>query len=118
MNNILNILAEFTQDKCDLLNNYNVGEDVKVSIRGREWVSPQGENILTAYKDGESKSWLLKSSPSSSYASCSNGSHYKLEEERMICLLIKASILNKSLEIFKAFFFVMCLAYLNIIILI
>jgi hypothetical protein len=39
------IMVEFTQDKCDLLSNYNVGEDVKVSInlRGREWVSPQGE---------------------------------------------------------------------------
>lgn len=39
------ILIEFTQDKCDLLNNYRVGEPVKVSInlRGREWVNPQGE---------------------------------------------------------------------------
>ena len=39
------IMIEFTQDKCDLLNNYNVGEQVKVSInlRGREWVNPQGE---------------------------------------------------------------------------
>ena len=39
------IMIEFTQDKCDLLNNYNVGEPVKVSInlRGREWVNPQGE---------------------------------------------------------------------------
>ncbi|GIZ07310.1 DUF3127 domain-containing protein [Flavobacterium sp. UMI-01] len=39
------ILIEFTQDKCDLLNNYSVGEPVKVSInlRGREWVNPQGE---------------------------------------------------------------------------
>lgn len=39
------ILIEFTQDKCDLLNNYTPGEPVKVSIniRGREWVSPQGE---------------------------------------------------------------------------
>ena len=39
------ILIEFTQDKTDLLNNYNVGEQVKVSInlRGREWVNPQGE---------------------------------------------------------------------------
>lgn len=39
------ILIEFTQDKCDLLNNYQVGEPVKVSInlRGREWVNPQGE---------------------------------------------------------------------------
>ncbi|WP_367772244.1 DUF3127 domain-containing protein [Flavobacterium sp. WC2421] len=39
------IMIEFTQDKCDLLNNYSIGEPVKVSInlRGREWVNPQGE---------------------------------------------------------------------------
>lgn len=39
------ISINFVQDKCDLLNNYNVGEAVKVSInlRGREWVNPQGE---------------------------------------------------------------------------
>jgi hypothetical protein len=39
------IMIEFTQDKCDLLNSYKVGEPVKVSInlRGREWVNPQGE---------------------------------------------------------------------------
>lgn len=39
------ILVEFTQDKCDILNKYNVGENVKVSInlQGREWVNPQGE---------------------------------------------------------------------------
>jgi hypothetical protein len=39
------ILIEFTQDKCDLLNNYRVNQEVSVSInlRGREWVNPQGE---------------------------------------------------------------------------
>ena len=39
------ILVEFVQDKTDLLNNYKVGQQVKVSInlRGREWVNPQGE---------------------------------------------------------------------------
>ena len=39
------ILVEFVQDKCDVLNNYKVGQSVKVSInlRGREWVNPQGE---------------------------------------------------------------------------
>lgn len=39
------ILIEFAQDKCDLLNNYQPGEPVKVSInlRGREWVNPSGE---------------------------------------------------------------------------
>tara|TARA_R110000822_G_scaffold127454_1_gene262959 strand:- start:14338 stop:14700 length:363 start_codon:yes stop_codon:yes gene_type:complete len=39
------IMIEFTQDKCDLLNTYSVGQNVKISInvRGREWVNPQGE---------------------------------------------------------------------------
>jgi translation initiation factor IF-3 len=39
------ISINFVQDKCDLLNSYNVGDAVKVSInlRGREWTNPQGE---------------------------------------------------------------------------
>lgn len=39
------IMIEFTQDKTDLLNQYNIGEQVRVSInlRGREWTNPQGE---------------------------------------------------------------------------
>jgi hypothetical protein len=39
------IMVEFVQDKCDLLNSYQVGQNVKISInlRGREWVNPQGE---------------------------------------------------------------------------
>ena len=39
------ISINFVQDKCDILNNFKVGEPVKVAInlRGREWVSPQGE---------------------------------------------------------------------------
>ena len=39
------IMVEFVQDKTDLLNTYQVGQNVKVSInlRGREWVNPQGE---------------------------------------------------------------------------
>ncbi|MEM8506966.1 MAG: DUF3127 domain-containing protein [Bacteroidota bacterium] len=39
------ILVEFVQDKTDLLNTYQVGQLVKISInlRGREWVNPQGE---------------------------------------------------------------------------
>ncbi|TXD83686.1 DUF3127 domain-containing protein [Subsaximicrobium wynnwilliamsii] len=39
------IMVEFVQDKTDLLNNYQVGQEVKVNInlRGREWVNPQGE---------------------------------------------------------------------------
>ncbi len=39
------ILIEFNQDKSDLLNGLNIGQDVKVhyNLRGREWVNPQGE---------------------------------------------------------------------------
>ena len=39
------ILAEFVQDKCDLLNPFKVGDGAKISLnlRGREWVNPQGE---------------------------------------------------------------------------
>lgn len=39
------IMIEFVQDKTDLLNNYQVGQQVKINInlKGREWVNPQGE---------------------------------------------------------------------------
>ena len=39
------IMLEFIQDKCDLLDSYKVGENVKVSINllGREWINPKGE---------------------------------------------------------------------------
>ena len=39
------IMVEFIQDKCDLLDSYEVGKDAKISInlRGREWVNPEGE---------------------------------------------------------------------------
>lgn len=39
------LMIEFVQDKTDLLNNYQAGQQVKISInlRGREWVNPQGE---------------------------------------------------------------------------
>lgn len=39
------ILIQFVQDKCDLLNGVQVGEQVKIglNLRGREWINPQGE---------------------------------------------------------------------------
>ena len=39
------ILVEFIQDKTDLLDQFQTGQDVKIgiNIRGGEWVSPQGE---------------------------------------------------------------------------
>lgn len=41
------ILVQFVQDKCELLNNYQVGETVKIDInlRGREWVNREGETV-------------------------------------------------------------------------
>ena len=38
------ILIEFVQDKCALLDAYQVGQEVKINInlRGREWVNPEG----------------------------------------------------------------------------
>ena len=47
---------QLTQDKCDYLDQYKVGEQVNVSlnIRGRSWQNPQGEtkyfNTLEAWK--------------------------------------------------------------------
>lgn len=39
------IVIEFIQEKCSLLDNYQIGQLVKVGInlRGREWTNPQGE---------------------------------------------------------------------------
>lgn len=39
------LMIEFVQDRIGLLDQFAVGEAVKVSInlRGREWVNPQGE---------------------------------------------------------------------------
>ena len=39
------IIIQFTQQRCDLLNNLQVGQNVKVyiNIRGREWTNQQGE---------------------------------------------------------------------------
>lgn len=38
------ISIEFIQDKCDLLNNFKVGQQVTINInlRGREWINPEG----------------------------------------------------------------------------
>ena len=65
------IMVEFVQDKTDLLNNFQVGQPVKISInlRGREWTSPQGEvkyfNTIEAWrieKQGQSQPMGMPSS--------------------------------------------------------
>jgi hypothetical protein len=46
MSSIHNYSAQFVQDKCDLLNSFQVGEAVKiVNLRGREWTNAQGETV-------------------------------------------------------------------------
>jgi hypothetical protein len=50
------IMFQATQDKCSMLDSYNVGDNVEVSfnLRGREWTSPTGEvkyfNTLEAWR--------------------------------------------------------------------
>src|SRR5690554_4130490 len=50
------ILVVFMKDKCPVLDNYIVGQSVKVgiNIQGREWSSPMGEikyfNTLVGWK--------------------------------------------------------------------
>jgi Domain of unknown function (DUF3127) len=50
------ISFQLTQDKCPLLDSYNIGDEITVhfNLRGREWKSPQGEikyfNSLEAWR--------------------------------------------------------------------
>lgn len=46
---------QLTQDKCELLNNYQIGDEIRVdyNLRGREWNGPQGIkyfNTLEAWR--------------------------------------------------------------------
>lgn len=50
------VTFQLTQDKVSLVDNFNVGDEMKVSfnLRGREWNSPQGEtkyfNTIDAWR--------------------------------------------------------------------
>jgi hypothetical protein len=50
------IMFQLTQDKCNLLDQYHVGDELKVhfNLRGREWTSPKNEikyfNTLEAWR--------------------------------------------------------------------
>lgn len=61
------ILVEFVQDKCDLLNAFDVGQSVKIGInlRGREWINPQGETKYFNSVQGWRIETLSTSSPQS-----------------------------------------------------
>ena len=64
------IQMQFTQDKCSLLDLYEIGQVVEVSfnILGREWVSPQGEtkyfNTLNCWRIEKAESAPPQGSPS------------------------------------------------------
>jgi hypothetical protein len=56
------ISIQLTQDKCNLIDSFNLGDELKVHInlRGREWKSPQGEikyfNTIEAWRiEGQTK---------------------------------------------------------------
>jgi hypothetical protein len=50
------VMFQLTQDKCELLSAFKVGNEIEVSfnLRGREWASPAGEvkyfNTLEAWR--------------------------------------------------------------------
>jgi hypothetical protein len=50
------ITFQLVQDRCNLIDNANVGDEIRVffNLRGREWKSPQGEtkyfNTIEAWK--------------------------------------------------------------------
>ena len=79
------ISINFVQDKCDLLNNYNVGDAVKVSInlRGREWVNPQGETKYFNDIQGWRVEKLQAEAPSAGLAPCVGCGHAKLDSSRV-----------------------------------
>jgi hypothetical protein len=60
------ILIQFVQDKCEVLDKFKVGENVVISInlRGREWVNPQGETVYFNTIQG----WMIKHGEQSSEA--------------------------------------------------
>ncbi|MEI8193698.1 MAG: DUF3127 domain-containing protein [Flavobacteriia bacterium] len=64
------IIFQVTQDKCSLLDSFQVNEtvDVNFNLRGREWTSPQGEvkyfNSLEAWRIEKSQSDSGAPSPS------------------------------------------------------
>ncbi len=63
------IKLEFIQDKCAVLDGYNLGQEVTVefNLKGRKWVNPQGEakffNTLQAWKIGAGENPVQSEGP-------------------------------------------------------
>lgn len=53
------VVFQFTQDKCDLLDSFGEGQEVEISfnLRGRRWESPKGETKFFNTLEG----WKLES---------------------------------------------------------
>lgn len=59
------LLIEFVQDKCSLLDTYQVGQEVKIGInlRGREWINPEGQAVYFNSIQGWRIETLQQTSP-------------------------------------------------------
>jgi len=68
------IKFEMIQDKCDLLDAYQVGQEVNVAfnLKGRKWVDPKGEakyfNSLQGWRISAAQAGTPASAPSSAPA--------------------------------------------------
>lgn len=66
------ISMQLTQDRCPIINDINVGEEITVAfnLRGREWTSPQGEvkyfNSLEAWKIDRKQNASASAAPAAS----------------------------------------------------
>jgi hypothetical protein len=75
------ILFQSVQDKCSLLDTYNVGDVVQVSfnLRGREWTSPQGEvkyfNTMEAWRIEGGQAQASAPAPASASAPASQANN-------------------------------------------
>lgn len=76
------IIIQFLQDKITLLDVFNIGDEVKVSIniRGREWINPEGVAKYFNSIDGW-KIEKLKENNTSNAAAVENGFNFNEAED-------------------------------------
>jgi hypothetical protein len=76
------ISLQLTQDKCALLDQYNVGDDMKVSfnLRGREWTAPDG--VVKYFNSLEA--WRLERSAAAQSAAGGNSNFSPSAQEEVI----------------------------------
>ena len=98
------ILIEFTQDKCDLLDKYKIGKEVKVSIniRGREWTNPQGETKYFNSIQG----WRIEKRRRKQFADANSRTSTTIQRRRTrrFAILVKI-VLNKKSNVVKKNYF-------------